>query len=397
MHAHVEFAGVGKRFRKGVRADSLRALVPAAVSALRQRLRGASPASGSSHFWALRDVSFRVDPGQVLGVIGPNGAGKSTVLRLLTGLLQPDEGRVDVHGRIGALIELAAGFHPDLTGRENIFLQGAILGLSRAAIRQRFDAIVDFAEVEAFLDAPVKHYSSGMNARLGFAIAVHAEPDVLVVDEILSVGDRAFQQKAFQRLSSEVSRGIPVVMVSHQLERVAALCQRALLLVHGQVLFDGPAPECVAAYVASSHGAAPDGDEACPVRLTALRLCAGARTHLQPGERLQLELHGEMIDAAALDDLTLGVRVWALPGESRVGALHMPAASLGLPAHGAFVLPLSLRAHLGAGAYRLQALAWHTASRREWQLGPSVAVEVAPGATSSGSVWLDPEFGPVAP
>ncbi len=398
----MEFAHVSKRFRLGTRADSLRDLLPALGRAVGRAFAPAQRRGRDSadDFWALRDVSFTVEPGEVLGIIGANGAGKSTVLRLLTGLLRPDAGSVQVRGRIGALIELAAGFHPDLTGRENVFLQGAILGLTRAEVRQRFDAIVDFAEVAEFLDTPVKHYSSGMNARLGFAIAVHAEPDVLLVDEILSVGDRAFQAKAFDRLAAEVRRGIPVVVVSHQLDRIGSLCQRAILLSHGTVAFAGPAPECVAAYLSQGarHAALETGP--CPVVLTSLTLdgapvCApGARATLRLGGEVHAAgSHGDGATDRSLDELTLGVRIWSLPTEQRVGAMHRTARALGLPSSGAFTLDLGFSANLGPGLYRLQAAAWHTSSLREWAVGPAVAIEVTRDERASGSVWLAPDFG----
>lgn len=378
---------MSKRFRLGTRADSLRELLPSMARAVVRGVGRAPREDGE--FWALRDVSFRVEPGEVLGIIGANGAGKSTVLRLLTGLLQPDAGSVQVEGRIGALIELAAGFHPDLTGRENIQLQGAILGLSRAEVRQRFDAIVDFAEVAEFLDTPVKHYSSGMNARLGFAIAVHAEPDVLLVDEILSVGDRAFQAKAFERLAAEVRRGIPVVVVSHQLERIGALCQRAILLSHGTVAFAGPAPECVAAYIAQGARGAEQEAGPSPVTLTTLTLAGGPIC--APGARVTLHLGGEL-RAHAREELTLGIRIWSLPTEQRVGAMHESAVALGLPESGAFSVDLTCSANLGPGLYRLQAVAWHSSSLREWAVGPAVALEVTRDERSSGGVWLAPDF-----
>jgi lipopolysaccharide transport system ATP-binding protein len=387
----VEFAQVSKRFRLGSRADSLRELLPSLGRRLARGFTG-GPGTGteSDAFWAVRDVSFRVAPGEVLGIIGANGAGKSTVLRLLTGLLQPDRGTVTVRGRIGALIEVAAGFHPELTGRENIFLQGAILGLSRAAVRKQFDAIVAFAGVEEFLDTPVKHYSSGMNARLGFAIAVHTEPDVLLVDEILSVGDREFQAKAFDRLAAEVRRGIPVVVVSHQLERIASLCQRAILLSHGTVAFDGPAPECVAAYVAESAREAELEVGPCPVVWHSLAL-SGEQRSFAPGQRLGVRLGGAM-RRADLAELELGVRVWSMPTEQRIAAMIQPAAHLALPAEGPFVLDVSFAANLGPGTYRLQAVAWHAPTMREWAAGPSVLVDVARVAGSNGSVFLDPRF-----
>jgi lipopolysaccharide transport system ATP-binding protein len=174
-------------------------------------------------------------PGQALGIIGGNGAGKSTTLKLLTKILGPTRGTARVEGRVGSLIEVSAGFHPDLSGRENVFLQGAIMGMPQKLIRERFDDIVDFSGISAFIDTPVKRYSSGMNARLGFSIAVHLEPDVLIIDEVLSVGDAQFQQLAFERITALVRGHIPVVIVSHQ--RIVELCSECILLKQGQVAF----------------------------------------------------------------------------------------------------------------------------------------------------------------
>src|SRR5579862_2960140 len=205
--ARIEFDQVWKKFARGELHDSLRDLVPATV----RRLAGRGPARdelSGEEFWAVRDVSFEVRPGEALGILGPNGAGKSTILKLLTRILVPTRGHCAVAGRAGALIEVAAGFHPDLTGRENVFLQGAIMGMRRGEIAARFDEIVDFAGVEAFIDTPVKRYSSGMNARLGFAIAAHLNPDVLLIDEVLSVGDLAFQEKCQARMKTFLSQGV---------------------------------------------------------------------------------------------------------------------------------------------------------------------------------------------
>src|SRR6267142_1964332 len=244
--AAVVFEGVWKKFRRGERHDSLRDLVPALVSRLARR----SPAQGlaDEEFWAVRDVSFEVRPGEALGIIGPNGAGKSTILKVLTRILRPTRGRLELHGRVGALIEVAAGFHPDLTGRENVYLQGAIMGMTRAEIARTFDAIVDFSGVEDFIDTPVKRYSSGMNARLGFAIAGHLDPDILLIDEVLSVGDVGFQEKCVARMRELLARGVPLVFVSHNLSAVVELCTRAILVERGTVRFDGRPAEAVAEF-----------------------------------------------------------------------------------------------------------------------------------------------------
>jgi lipopolysaccharide transport system ATP-binding protein len=244
--ARVVFDGVWKKFRRGERHDSLRDLVPALVSRFTGR-RTEKPLK-NEEFWAVRDVSFEVGPGEALGIIGPNGAGKSTVLKLLTKILRPSRGTATVDGRVGALIEVAAGFHPDLTGRENVYLQGAIMGMSRAEIGRKFDAIVDFAGVEDFIDTPVKRYSSGMNARLGFAIAAHLDPDVLLIDEVLSVGDVGFQAKCVERMRELLARGIPLVFVSHNLTAIVDLCSRAILIDKGEVKFDGRPAETVSEF-----------------------------------------------------------------------------------------------------------------------------------------------------
>jgi ABC-type polysaccharide/polyol phosphate transport system ATPase subunit len=198
--------------------------------------------------WALREVSFGVEPGSAIGLVGRNGSGKSTLLRLLSGIIKPTSGRVAVGGRVGALLELGAGFHPDLTGRENVYLQGSIHGLTRAVIREKFDEIVSFAGLEQFIDLPVRTYSSGMYMRLGFAIASHMEANVLLLDEVFAVGDEAFQRKCFGKIFEFKQRGGTIVFVSHDASAVERLCDRAVLLKEGTVAFDGPTHDAIVAY-----------------------------------------------------------------------------------------------------------------------------------------------------
>jgi ABC-type polysaccharide/polyol phosphate transport system ATPase subunit len=243
----VVFDRVWKKFNRAQRFDSLRDLVPAVVGAIARR-RPDPEALQGQEFWALRDVSFEVHPGQALGIIGPNGAGKSTALKVLTKILRPDRGRSTVKGRVGALVEIAAGFHPDLTGRENVFMQGAIMGMRRAEIVARFDEIVDFSGVGEFIDTPIKRYSSGMNARLGFAVAAHLDPDVLLIDEVLSVGDLSFQEKCYERMQQFVKSGIAVVFVSHNLSAISMLCDRVLVLRRGTVAALAPTQDAITAY-----------------------------------------------------------------------------------------------------------------------------------------------------
>ena len=198
--------------------------------------------------WALRDVSFRVDPGSAVGLVGRNGSGKTTLLRLLSGVIRPTSGRVDVGGRVGALLELGAGFHPEFTGRENIFLNGAIHGLKRAYIREHVDEIVAFAGLEEFIDLPVRTYSSGMYMRLGFAIASHLDADILLLDEVFAVGDEDFQRKCFGKIFDFKQRGGTIVFVSHDASAVERLCDRAILLREGNVDFDGPTHDAIVRY-----------------------------------------------------------------------------------------------------------------------------------------------------
>src|SRR5262249_22137041 len=204
--------------------------------------RSAAPRCDDSaeSFWALRGVSFSVADGEVVGVVGRNGAGKSTLLKLLSRITAPTEGRIRLRGRVASLLEVGTGFHPELTGRENVFLNGAILGMTRAEITRKFDEIVAFAEVERFLDTPVKRYSSGMYVRLAFAVAAHLDPEILLVDEVLAVGDAAFQRKCLGRMSDVARGGRTVLFVSHNLGAVRSLCSRSLYLRSGSLAMDGP-------------------------------------------------------------------------------------------------------------------------------------------------------------
>ncbi|HZD11294.1 MAG TPA: ABC transporter ATP-binding protein, partial [Candidatus Binatia bacterium] len=202
-------------------------------------VRGLHRLRPTEHFWALRDVSFTVQRGEMVGVIGVNGAGKSTLLRLIGGVGQPDKGQVQTRGRIGALLDLGAGFHPDLSGRENVLVSGVISGLTRQEVLDRFDAIVDFAELAAFIDSPLRTYSTGMQMRLAFAVAVHIEPEILLIDEVLAVGDIAFQNKCLDRIAQFKRKGSTVLLVSHEASLVKKLCDRAIWLREGRIVAQG--------------------------------------------------------------------------------------------------------------------------------------------------------------
>jgi lipopolysaccharide transport system ATP-binding protein len=247
----LEVQGVFKKFRRGEIYSSLRDLVPAIAKRI---VLGKQPEEELDRrdFWALQNVSFSVKRGEAFAIIGGNGAGKSTLLKLLTGIMRPTRGQIRIAGRVSALIEVSAGFHPDLTGRENIYLNGAILGMTREEIKTRFDAIVAFSGLSEFIDTPVKRYSSGMYARLGFSVAAHVDPDVLLVDEVLSVGDYMFQRKCVERMNEVIANGATVIFVSHNLRAVANLCPRSVLLDHGQVRMIGPTEEVIRSYY--EHG-----------------------------------------------------------------------------------------------------------------------------------------------
>src|SRR5438105_1081363 len=215
--------------------------------------------STSETFWALKDVSFDLKRGEALGIIGSNGAGKSTLLKILNRITEPTSGGVDIYGRVGALLEVGTGFHPELTGRENIFLNGAILGMTRAEIKKKFDEIVAFAEIERFLDTPVKRYSSGMYVRLAFAVAAHLDPEILLIDEVLAVGDAEFQKKCLEKMENVVTtEGRTVVFVSHDMDAICHICSRCILLKDGEIAKIGDAADVVAAYLGGEQDQAPE-------------------------------------------------------------------------------------------------------------------------------------------
>ena len=203
---------------------------------------------GEGTLWALKDATFDVMPGEVMGIIGPNGAGKSTLLKILSRIIEPTSGRVELYGRVASLLELGTGFHPDLSGRENVYLNGAILGMKRREIDAKFDEIVGFAEVEKFIDTAVKHYSSGMYLRLAFAVTAHLDPEVMIVDEVLAVGDASFQKKCLTKMDDATRSGRTVLLVSHSMEMVTQLCHRAILMIGGRIQKLGPAGEVVEHY-----------------------------------------------------------------------------------------------------------------------------------------------------
>jgi lipopolysaccharide transport system ATP-binding protein len=257
----IQTSELGKRYTLGVKGPGYGTLREAIVEAtkrpFRRGQREGAAASGDT-LWALKDLSLTIRSGEVVGLIGHNGAGKSTLLKILSRITEPSAGHADVTGRVGSLLEVGTGFHPELTGRENIFLNGAILGMRRAEIRTRFDEIVEFAEMERFLDTPVKRYSSGMSVRLAFAVAAHLEPEILLVDEVLAVGDASFQRKSLGKMNEVAKEGRTVVFVSHNLAIIQALCKRGILLERGEVKADAPIVEAIDSYLRTLERAASD-------------------------------------------------------------------------------------------------------------------------------------------
>jgi lipopolysaccharide transport system ATP-binding protein len=259
----IRVAGLGKQYQIGgdrkpykTIRESITDMVLDPLRRLRAGL-SADALNGEHAFWALKDVSFEVNRGEVLGIVGRNGAGKSTLLKILSRITEPTEGEVEIAGRVGSLLEVGTGFHPELTGRENVYLNGAILGMKRSEIDRRFDEIVAFSEIERFLETPVKHYSGGMYTRLAFAVAAHLEPEILLVDEVLAVGDAAFQKKCLGKMGDVAGQGRTVLFVSHNMGAINDLCARSILLNNGQVEIDGAPDKVIRTYLGHGNPATP--------------------------------------------------------------------------------------------------------------------------------------------
>lgn len=345
----VELEGAGKRY---VKYED----VPMLLSSVRRWVGG----TRRSAFWALRDVDLAVHRGESVGVIGPNGSGKSTMLRLIAGVTAPTEGRVAVRGTVAPMISVGVGFHPELSGRENVHVNGSILGLTREEVAERFDRIVAFAEMEEFIDTPIKFYSSGMLVRLGFAVAVEVEPEVLLVDEVLSVGDIGFQIRCFDRMAGMRERGTTMVVVSHNMDAVRRLCDRTLVLDRGRVVEEGATDAAISTYhellSLRGPGAAPDRDaptgHAATVRSQRLVGPEGPTAHATSGDEVTLE--AEVSFERSVDDPLFTVTVDTADGVRAFGT------STGLGTTGRFeagtsaVVRTRLRLSLAPGTYTLQ-------------------------------------------
>lgn len=295
----IKVDGLGKEYRIAASRGgytALRDVLAQGAGRLARRLTGRGTPAAPTHepFWALRDVSFEVPRGECVGVIGRNGAGKSTLLKILSRITEPTEGEIRLRGRVGSLLEVGTGFHPELTGRENVFLNGAILGMTRKEIARKFDEIVAFAEVEKFLDTPVKYYSSGMYTRLAFGVAAHLEPEILIVDEVLAVGDAEFQKKCLGKMGEVAKGGRTVLFVSHQLGQIRTLCDKCILLNAGQIAEIGSSHEVTESYLTKGyHASELDVDLETPRR--AIPICGAKLTRLLINHSRPV-MHGEHLD-----------------------------------------------------------------------------------------------------
>jgi lipopolysaccharide transport system ATP-binding protein len=263
MRPAIRIDDLSKRYRLGARARTGANLTEQVLGGLRwawQSIGRTQESNRSTDFWALRNVGFEVAPGEAVGIIGKNGAGKSTLLKVLSRIVDPTAGRVEIRGRVGSLLEVGTGFHPELTGRENVYLNGSLLGMTRREIASKFDAIVEFSEIQEFLDTPVKRYSSGMYVRLAFAVAAHLDPEVLIVDEVLAVGDATFQRRCMERMAELVRSGRTILFVSHNMQLIPQLCRRAVLLERGKVAQVGNAPDVTRSYLEGTIAESRTGD-----------------------------------------------------------------------------------------------------------------------------------------
>jgi lipopolysaccharide transport system ATP-binding protein len=343
----------------------------------------------------LDDISFAVNRGEAVGIVGSNGAGKSTILKMLTRILRPTHGTVRVRGRLSALIEVGAGFHPDLTGRENVFLNGTIMGMRRAEIRRKLDEIVEFAGLAEFLDTPVKRYSSGMYARLGFAVAAHVEPDLLIVDEVLSVGDHVFQQKCLDRMTRVLKDGTTVLFVSHNLRAVADLCPRSILLEKGRILADGATAEVLRSYVGREQKQGSDQRDSVELQEVVLRDASGESVRFESGDCAYVDV--TTVARRDVRDLAIIVEIaddrFRPIFETCCARLNEgESASLSAGEHLGCTFELDL--HLAAGTYHVNVYAYQYSTNRAMSTWRSAASFLI-GQTrfAEGHVNLYPRLG----
>ena len=381
---------VYKKFTKGELYASLRDFLPALAGRM---LKRAQPGGmKQNEFWAVRDISFQVNRGEAFGIIGHNGAGKSTLLKLLSRVMHPTMGEITVNGTLSALIEVSAGFHPDLTGRENIYLKGTILGMRRSEIKRKFDEIVEFSGMAEFIDTPVKRYSSGMFARLGFAVAAHVEPDILIVDEVLSVGDVLFQKKCLEKMRSIRQLGATVIFVSHNLKAVSELCGRALLLDRGSGIAIGPAADIIKSYLdraLTGQHQNPEG-EAC-ISSVLVRGDDGETAHFTSGQKAHIEITGMARQACSDLGIAMEIRDDNYYPIFDTSAYRLGCGTFSLAPGQSFRCTFELDLHLGPGVFHVGVFLHRYDVRRDCDTRlPAATIIMQPDRDIIGPVNLYP-------
>ncbi|KUK46267.1 MAG: Putative polysaccharide ABC transporter ATP-binding protein [Anaerolinea thermophila] len=401
---------IGKRYLLGQNAGAYQTFRDTFQGWIRNPLKKTVEDNEAEVVWALKDVSFEVRQGEVLGIVGRNGAGKSTLLKVLSRVTEPTEGYAEVHGRVGSLLEVGTGFHPELTGRENIYLNGAILGMKRSEIDAKFDEIVDFSEVERFIDTPVKRYSSGMYLRLAFAVAAHLEPEILVVDEVLAVGDAEFQRKCLGKMNDVAQEGRTVLFVSHNMSAILRLTQETIVLDQGQIVMRGPTPEAVDYYL--NMGLTKQGErfweapelagEDSPFRPIALRVLNPAgqvvdTVNATEGFSVALEYHLE----EAISGLRVGFYLMTTRGEYVFTTFDTDDPNLfetyGQRAAGRYISRCEIPANLlNEGRYVVGVNASTYMIKRYFQDDQALLFNVDP-AGAPGMQWIETRLGPIRP
>ncbi len=383
---------VYKKFRRGETFNSLRDLIPALTGKMFRQQELSQ--KDKREFWALRDISFEVKRGEALGIIGHNGAGKSTILKILSHIMKPTRGNIVVKGRLSALIEVTAGFHQDLTGRENIFLNGTILGMSKREIESKLDQIIAFSGIEEFIDTPVKRYSSGMYARLGFSVAAHVDPDVLIVDEVLSVGDYVFQQKCLERMRQVIGGGATVLFVSHNLKSVAEFCHRSLLLEHGQMVMIGPTHDVISSYLNRSRTEHLKAAQSKVVVISKVRVrnAAGESLRFQSGDKAWIDIELTAYQRASKLSVSLYVTDETYQSIFDTSSERLGHGNFSLEPGETFTCTFELTLNLANGIFHPSILLYRYDTQTEYdRWAPATAIYVGSNQDVRGAAHLFPK------
>jgi lipopolysaccharide transport system ATP-binding protein len=369
---------VYKVFRKGEIFNSLRDLIPALSG--RMFNREDLSKTDSREFWALQDLSFEVRRGEAFGIIGRNGAGKSTALKILSQIMKPTKGQIHVNGRLASLIEVTAGFHQDFTGRENIFLYGTIMGMNKREIQSKLDQIIAFSGLEEFIDTPVKRYSSGMYARLGFSVAAHVNPDVMIVDEVLSVGDYVFQQKSIERMKEVIRSGAAVVFVSHNLKTIAEFCHSCLLLERGRTIAVGPAQQVITTYMNRSQGAYRQDNDSTPVRISkvTIRNRHGECLRFQSGEKAWIDIEVTARKPVNALSISLFITNDQFQGVFNTSTERLGLGNFSLGEGGVYKCTFELMMNMASGIFHPSILVYRYDTQTEYDaLAPAATIYVS--------------------